>query len=92
MTFDTLAGRASGVSSGPRPRRGQPTHDPSAWRPFTVIARTPKIVLLTLAVSAALVGCGKNETPATDSAASTAAPATPAAAATEYKLDDSKLP
>lgn len=57
-----------------------------------MIARTPKIVLLTLAVSAALVGCGKNETPATDSAASTAAPATPAAAATEYKLDDSKLP
>ena len=37
-----------------------------------MIARTPKIVLLTLAVSAALVGCGKNETPATDSAASTA--------------------
>jgi len=55
-----------------------------------VIARTPKLVLLTLAVSAALVGCGKNETPATDSAASTAAPAAPAA--TEYKLDESKLP
>jgi len=55
-----------------------------------VIARTPKLVLLTLAVSAALVGCGKNETPATDSAASTAAPA--ATAATEYKLDESKLP
>ena len=55
-----------------------------------MIARTPKLVLLTLAVSAALVGCGKNETPATDSAASTAAPA--ATAATEYKLDESKLP
>ena len=55
-----------------------------------MIARTPKLVLLTLAVSAALVGCGKNETPATDSAASTAAPAAPAA--TEYKLDESKLP
>ncbi len=54
------------------------------------MTRTPKIVLLTLAVSAALVGCGKNETPATDSAAPAAAPAT--AAATEYTLDDSKLP
>ena len=53
-----------------------------------MIARTPKLVLLTLAVSAALVGCGKNETPAQD--ASTAAPAAPAA--TEYKLDESKLP
>ncbi|WP_329844184.1 M13 family metallopeptidase [Stenotrophomonas sepilia] len=52
------------------------------------MTRTPKIVLLTLAVSAALVGCGKTETPAKDAAAS--APA--AAEATTYKLDDSKLP
>ncbi|MCO7486695.1 M13 family metallopeptidase [Stenotrophomonas maltophilia] len=52
------------------------------------MTRTPKIVLLTLAVSAALVGCGKTETPAKDAAAS--APAT--AEATTYKLDDSKLP
>jgi len=61
-----------------------------AWRPTNVI-RNPKIVLLTLAVSAALVGCGKTDTPATDGAASTAAPAA-TAAATEYKLDESKLP
>ncbi|OBU58581.1 MULTISPECIES: M13 family metallopeptidase [Stenotrophomonas] len=52
------------------------------------MTRTPKIVLLTLAVSAALVGCGKTETPAKDAAAS--APAT--AEATTYKLDESKLP
>ncbi|MGH8052761.1 MAG: M13 family metallopeptidase [Stenotrophomonas sp.] len=45
----------------------------------------PKILLLTLAVSAALVGCKKEETPATTGAA-------PAAAATELKLDESKLP
>jgi len=51
------------------------------------VTRTPKIVLLTLAVSAALVGCGKNETPATDGTAST-----PAANETTYTLDQSKLP
>ncbi|MGH8086953.1 MAG: peptidase, partial [Stenotrophomonas sp.] len=56
------------------------------------MSRTPKIVLLTLAVSAALVGCGKNETPATDSAASTATPTAAAPAATEFKLDEAKLP
>jgi putative endopeptidase len=55
-----------------------------------VIARTPKIVLLTLAVSAALVGCGKTETPAADSAASTATPAP--AAAPALTLDEAKLP
>nr|WP_220466582.1 M13-type metalloendopeptidase [Stenotrophomonas tumulicola] len=43
--------------------------------------------MLTLAVSAALVGCGKNETPATDGTAST-----PAANETTYTLDQSKLP
>ncbi|MGO4553590.1 peptidase, partial [Stenotrophomonas sp. 2YAF22] len=53
------------------------------------MTRTPKIVLLTLAVSAALVGCGKNETPAKDATASTPAAAD---AATTYKLDESKLP
>jgi len=52
------------------------------------MTRTPKIVLLSLAVSAVLAGCGKNETPAKDAA--TPAPAT--AEATTYKLDDSKLP
>ncbi|HDS1309140.1 TPA: peptidase, partial [Stenotrophomonas maltophilia] len=52
------------------------------------MTRTPKIVLLTLAVSAALVGCGKNETPAKDATASTPA----AAEATNYTLDESKLP
>jgi putative endopeptidase len=55
-----------------------------------VISRTPKIVLLTLAVSAALVGCGKTETPAADSAASTATPAP--AAAPALTLDEAKLP
>ncbi len=55
-----------------------------------MIARTPKIVLLTLAVSAALVGCGKTETPAADSAASTATPAP--AAAPALTLDEAKLP
>ncbi|WP_313241799.1 M13-type metalloendopeptidase [Stenotrophomonas sp.] len=54
------------------------------------MARTPKIVLLTLAVSAALVGCGKTETPAADSAASTATPAP--AAAPALTLDEAKLP
>ena len=52
------------------------------------MTRTPKIVLLTLAVSAALVGCGKTETPAKDATASTPA----AAEATNYTLDESKLP
>jgi len=50
-----------------------------------VIVSNPKILLLTLAVSAALVGCKKEETPAATAAA-------PAAAATELKLDESKLP
>ena len=50
-----------------------------------MIVSNPKILLLTLAVSAALVGCKKEETPATPAAA-------PAAAATELKLDESKLP
>ncbi|MBD8636840.1 MULTISPECIES: M13-type metalloendopeptidase [unclassified Stenotrophomonas] len=53
------------------------------------MTRTPKIVLLTLAVSAALVGCGKSEAPATEGAASTPA-ATPEA--TTYTLDQAKLP
>jgi len=48
------------------------------------VTRTPKIVLLTLAVSAALVGCGKNDTPATEGSTSSAA--------TTYTLDQSRLP
>ena len=48
------------------------------------MTRTPKIVLLTLAVSAALVGCGKNDTPATEGSTSSAA--------TTYTLDQSRLP
>ncbi len=51
-----------------------------------MIARNPKLLLLTLAVSAALAGCKKDETPA----ATAAAPAPEAAA--ELKLDESKLP
>ena len=47
------------------------------------MTRNPKIVLLTLAVSAALVGCGKTEAPAKDATASTPA----AAEATHYTLD-----
>ncbi len=86
MTFDTLAGLAGGVSFGPRSHL-RPL--PDSLGPEAIqVTRTPKIVLLTLAVSAALVGCGKTETPAKDAAAS--APA--AAEATTYKLDDSKLP
>nr|WP_253902025.1 M13-type metalloendopeptidase [Stenotrophomonas maltophilia] len=86
MTFDTLAGLAGGVSFGPRPHL-RPL--PDSLGPEAIqVTRTPKIVLLTLAVSAALVGCGKTETPAKDAAAS--APAT--AEATTYKLDESKLP
>jgi len=54
------------------------------------VIRTPKIVLLTLAVSAVLAGCSKTETPAADSAAS--APATTAPAETTYTLDEAKLP
>ncbi|SFR82017.1 endothelin-converting enzyme Metallo peptidase. MEROPS family M13 [Stenotrophomonas maltophilia] len=53
-----------------------------------MITRTPKIVLLSLAVSAVLAGCGKNETPAKEAAA----PAPAAAEATTYTLDESKLP
>ncbi len=86
MTFDTLAGLASGVSFGPRSHL-RPLPDSLGLEAIQV-TRTPKIVLLTLAVSAALVGCGKTETPAKDAAAS--APAT--AEATTYKLDESKLP
>ncbi len=86
MTFDTLAGLAGGVSFGPRSHL-RPL--PDSLGPEAIqVTRTPKIVLLTLAVSAALVGCGKTETPAKDAAAS--APAT--AEATTYKLDESKLP
>ena len=86
MTFDTLAGLAGGVSFGPRSHL-RPLPDSLGLEAIQV-TRTPKIVLLTLAVSAALVGCGKTETPAKDAAAS--APAT--AEATTYKLDESKLP
>ena len=53
------------------------------------MTRTPKIVLLTLAVSAALVGCGKSENPAKEGAASTPAAATEAHT---YTLDQAKLP
>ncbi|MGV8959307.1 MAG: M13 family metallopeptidase [Stenotrophomonas sp.] len=52
------------------------------------MVRKPQIVLLTMAVAAALVGCKNNETPATDKTA--AAPV--AAAPAELKLDESKLP
>ena len=52
--------------------------------------RTPKIVLLTLAVSAVLAGCSKTETPAADAAAS--APAATAPAETTYTLDEARLP
>lgn len=86
MTFDTLAGQAGGVSFGPRPSL-RPFPDSLGLEAIKV-TRTPKIVLLTLAVSAALVGCGKNETPAKDATASTPA----AAEATNYTLDESKLP
>ncbi len=86
MTFDTLAGQAGGVSFGPRPSP-RPFPDSLGLEAIKV-TRTPKIVLLTLAVSAALVGCGKNETPAKDANASTPA----AAEATQYTLDESKLP
>ncbi|MTI72907.1 MAG: peptidase [Stenotrophomonas sp.] len=51
-----------------------------------MIVRKPQILLLTLAVSAALVGCKKEEAPA----AAATAPAPEAAA--ELKLDESKLP
>lgn len=87
MTFDTLAVRAGGVLFGPRPSP-RPFPDSLGLEAIQV-TRTPKIVLLTLAVSAALVGCGKNETPAKDATASTPAAAD---AATTYKLDESKLP
>ena len=50
-----------------------------------MIVRKPQILLLTLAVSAALVGCKKDDTAATDTAA-------PAAASAEFTLDESKLP
>ncbi len=55
--------------------------------------RTPKILLLSLAVSAALSGCGKHDAVAPDTAkpAATTAPA-PAPAAAELTLDTSKLP
>ena len=86
MTFDTLAGLAGGVSFGPR-SHPRPLPDSLGLEAIQV-TRTPKIVLLTLAVSAALVGCGKNETPAKDATAST--PAT--TEATNYTLDESKLP
>ncbi|MDV3468164.1 M13-type metalloendopeptidase [Stenotrophomonas sp. C3(2023)] len=52
------------------------------------MTRTPKIIALTLAVSAALVGCGKNDGPDKEGTAS--APA--AATATTYTLDQAKLP
>jgi len=54
-----------------------------------VIVRKPQILLLTLAVSAALVGCKKDETPAPQADAQTPAAAAPA---NELKLDESKLP
>ncbi|MGB3392146.1 MAG: M13-type metalloendopeptidase [Stenotrophomonas sp.] len=47
------------------------------------MARKPKFLLLTLAVSAALVGCNKDEA---------TTPVAAAPAATELKLDESKLP
>jgi len=87
MTFDTLAGTASGVSFGPRPPSAGHSQKHPARRPDQV-TRTPKIVALTLAVSAALVGCGKTDAPATDGSA--AAPAAPVA--TTYTLDEAKLP
>ncbi len=54
-----------------------------------MIVRKPQILLLTLAVSAALVGCKKDETPASQADAQAQAAAAPA---NELKLDESKLP
>ncbi len=54
-----------------------------------MIVRKPQILLLTLAVSAALVGCKKDETPAAQADAQAQAAAAPA---NELKLDESKLP
>ncbi|MCW4470970.1 peptidase [Xanthomonas sp. H13-6] len=48
--------------------------------------RKPQILLLTVAIGAALVGCKKDETPAADSAASAQA------ATSTLTLDESKLP
>jgi len=53
------------------------------------VTRTPKIILLTLAVSAVLSGCGKNATPAAEDTA--ASPAT-TSEETSYTLDQSRLP
>ncbi len=51
-----------------------------------MIIRKPQILLLTVAIGAALVGCKKDETPAADSAASAQA------ATSTLTLDESKLP
>jgi len=53
-----------------------------------VIVRKPQILLLSLAVAAALTGCPKQE----EQSPPAATDAAPAAAATELKLDESKLP
>jgi len=52
-----------------------------------VIVRKPQILLLSLAVAAALTGCPKQEEQSPPAATAAAAPA-----ATELKLDESKLP
>ncbi len=53
-----------------------------------MIVRKPQILLLSLAVAAALTGCPKQE----EQSPPAATDAAPAAAATELKLDESKLP
>jgi len=53
------------------------------------VTRTPKIILLTLAVSAVLSGCGKNESTAAEDTA--AAPGT-TSEETSYTLDQARLP
>ncbi len=53
------------------------------------MTRTPKIILLTLAVSAVLSGCGKNESTAAEDTA--AAPGT-TSEETSYTLDQARLP
>ena len=77
MTFDTLSRTVAGVSFRRQPRApGRCSCPDSGPEATLVIARKPKFLLLTLAVSAALVGCKKDEAPA----ATAAAPAPEAAA------------
>jgi putative endopeptidase len=88
MTFDTLCARRRGVESTAGPVRATLFHAPEA-EPH-VSPKTPKIVLLSLAITVALAACNRDDDAASAGAPQPGADAT--ADASALTLDEASLP